>query len=298
MIDITSLFTEHNIDFRTSGKNVTSGWVEINCPFCPDPSYHMGINLSSCLYHCWICGARGGPERLLKELLDISYSSAKKLIQEFDINRTEEIEEKEEVEEIKYPKGIFNKLPSAHREYLIKRKFDPDLLMKKYKLKACLHTGDDFAYRLIIPIIIDNQVVSYTGRDISGKQKTKYKHLSNDKSIIQVKNCLYNIDTVKDKVLIVEGPMDVWRIGDGCVALFGTEHTLHQLNTLFGKNLKEAYVMFDAETHTIRKAHRLANILSTFVPKVDVLELDGEGALDPAELDENDVLKLRGDLKL
>ena len=58
MFDVISFLEEYNIDYTTSGKNVTSGWVEINCPFCgDDPSYHMGVNLSSGLYHCWICGA-------------------------------------------------------------------------------------------------------------------------------------------------------------------------------------------------------------------------------------------------
>jgi DNA primase len=293
MFDAISFFEKYNIEYHTSGKNVTAGWTEINCPFCADPSYHMGINLSSGIHHCWICGTKGGPERLIKKLIKVSFSEAKKIAEEFDINRIKVEKEKTFVEEIIYPKGMVEKLPFLHREYLIKRNFDPDYLEDKYKIKACLHLGKDFAYRIIIPIIMNNTVVSYTSRDVTEKASSKYKHLSNDKSIIAVKDCLYNIDTVKDKIIIVEGVMDAWRIGDSCIALFGLEYTTHQLNSLFCKNLNEAFVLFDSEPFAIRKAHKLGNTLSTFIPKVKVLELD-EG--DPAELSNKEVENLRKEI--
>jgi len=61
MIDIISLFENNDIEFYSSGKNNSRGWVELNCPFCGnDPSFHLGVNLSSGIFHCWICGAKGG----------------------------------------------------------------------------------------------------------------------------------------------------------------------------------------------------------------------------------------------
>lgn len=295
MFDVISFLEENDFEFLTSGKNVSSGWVGINCPFCSDPSQHLGINLSSGIYHCWICGAKGGSESLVKRLLNVSYGEAKRIVEEYDSNQIlNEDQEKTFVKKIEFPKGCLDKLPAIHREYLIHRKFDPDYLSEKYRLKACLYTGGDFAYRLIIPIIMDNHIVAYTGRDVTNEQKIRYKHSKNEQSIVAVKDCIYNIDTVENRVIIVEGVTDVWRIGDGCVALFGLEHTTRQLNALFSRNLDEAFVMFDSEPHAIKKAYRLANILSTFIPTVQVLELD-QG--DPAEMSDPDVEKLKEILK-
>jgi DNA primase len=291
MFNVISFFEENNIEFHTSGKNVTKGWTEINCPFCSDPSFHLGINLESGLFHCWICGAKGGPSILIKRLLNVSYSEAQRIENEFtSFKKQEQEQNKEIISKIEFPKGLEKNFPSYHKEYLIKRNFDPDYIINQYQLKACLRLGGDFAYRIIIPIIIDNQIVSYTARDITEKAKYKYKHLSNEKSIIQVKDCLYNIDTVKDKCIIVEGVIDVWRIGDAAIAMFGLEYTIRQLNILFSKELKEAYVMFDSEPQAIRKANKLANTLSTFIPKVSVIELSSG---DPADLTTEEILSLK-----
>ncbi len=296
MFDVISFFEEYDIEFHTSGKNVTKGWAEINCPFCADPSFHLGINLESGLFHCWICGVKGGPSILIGRLLNISYSEAQKIENEFVTFRSLKQEQsKKIVSKVEFPKGIEKDFPLAHKKYLIKRKFDSDHVINKYQLKACLRLGNNFAYRIIIPIIIDNEIVSYTGRDITDKAKSKYEHLSNEKSIVQVKDCLYNIDTVKDKCILVEGVTDVWRIGDGSVATFGTEYTTRQLDTLFSKELKEVYVMLDHDA--IKKANKLAAVLSTFIPKVFIIELiNGDG--DPADLSNEKVLKLRKEINL
>jgi hypothetical protein len=43
------------------------------------------------------------------------------------------------------------------------------------------------------------------------------------------KETLYNLDNAKDgTAIVVEGPIDVWRIGDGAVATFGVIYTQKQ----------------------------------------------------------------------
>lgn len=294
MFDAISFLEEYDIDYRTSGKNVSQGWVEINCPFCADPSFHMGINLSSGKHHCWNCGQKGYPEVLVKRLLDISYREAKQIVQNHDDMPDLKEDTPDPVSHVLIPKMTEKTLPAMHRKYLQNRGFDPDYLVRTYNLKGCLHLGGEhgeYAYRLIIPIIMGNRIVSYTARDVTGQAKSKYKHLSNEKSIVPVKQCIYNIDTVQDKIIILEGTADVWRVGSGSVAMFGTEFTTTQLNMLFSKNLSEAYVMFDEGA--IKKAERLAYTLTTFIPKVEIIEMD-QG--DPAELPEEEVKKLREEI--
>ncbi len=298
------------IQYKTSGKNVTGGWVEVCCPFagCSDPSFHLGINLQSGKYSCWICNSKGGSEKLIMNLASISYREAKSLINKFsdDIVYSEEEKEAPIITGNILPKEATTELPALHRNYLIGRGFDPDYIQKKYGILACYTTGD-YAYRIIIPIIINNILVNFTARDVSGQQEPKYLHCPNNRSILPIKDCLYNVDTIKKKAIIVEGPTDVWRIGDGCCATMGTEYTRTQLSILALKELKEAYVLFDADaTKTTEynkhgeiinlgpsKAEKLAMIISAFCPKVEVIELDSG---DPGDMDETEVKKLRKEI--
>lgn len=295
MIDIISILDEYNIEYRTTGKNVTRGWVEINCPFpqCSDPSYHLGINMKSGLFHCWICGEKGSMEKLVQKIAGVPSWKAKQITKDFDINFQEKEEEKSIVEKVEWPKGIEKGFPDMHRQYLKSRGFNPDFLIKKYQLKACLHLGDKFAYRIIVPVIIDGKIVSLVGRDITGKQQMKYWNLPNELSMIDTKDCLYNIDTVKDKVLIVEGIFDAWSVGDGCVATLGTEYTLNQLRLLYEKDVKEAFVMYDPDA--TKKAYKLGHTLSSFIPRVEVIELDDK---DPADMGKEKIIKLKKEIGL
>lgn len=293
METVIDLLEEFNIDYQTSGKNTTRGWVEVNCPFCPDPSRHLGINLSSYKFHCWQCGEKGSLERLLPRLLGIPFSQARQIVKNLSPEKYQERSKNPPVVNLKMPKGIEKDFPFAHRQYLKKRGFDPDELIQKYKLKACLALGGKWAYRIIIPIIINDEMVSYIGRDISGLAESKYINLSNEKSIVPVKDTVYNLDSVKKKVLILEGVTDVWRVGEGSVCLFGTDPKLPQLKIFHALELEEAYIMLDEGA--LKKAEKLANILTTFVPKVEILELD-KG--DPGELSNEEVQKIRKEIGL
>jgi DNA primase len=107
-----------------------------------------------------------------------------------------------------------------------------------------------------------------------------------------MKECLYNIDTVKDTAIIVEGVTDVWRIGQGCVATMGLEYTTEQIKLLVDRGVKQAFVMFDSESFAIRKARKLANSLSIFMESETIELSDG----DPGELTINQVQEIRGEI--
>ena len=79
--DIIAYLESREVEYHTSGKNVTSGWIEINCPFCfpEDPSWHLGINLDTKLYNCYICGNKGSPINLIMEIDQCSFPKAKKI---------------------------------------------------------------------------------------------------------------------------------------------------------------------------------------------------------------------------
>lgn len=294
MVDVTALLDEYSIEFKSSGKNVGVGWVEITCPFCSDPSFHLGINLKSSLFHCWSCGEKGHLTKLLIEILQINYYQAEELVREYSSDEQEEREEKSTKTKIEFPEGYTNILPELHKQYLLKRNFNPDFLQKKYSVGAVYQTGR-FSYRIIIPVFMNKQIVNFTARDVSGLQKTKYLHYSNEEAVKPIKHCLYNLDSVIDRVIIVEGVFDSWRIGDGSVALLGAEFTIQQLNLLLQKEVKEAYILLDNDLTGINKAKKLGNVLSTFIPKVEILTLPDE-IKDPADLKPEEVLKIKKEI--
>lgn len=291
--NVKAYLEDKHIPYYTEGKNVTRGWIEINCPFCSDPSQHCGVNLSSKMFHCWICGAKGVITKLIQELEDCSYQKAEKIISQYQdlslLELKQDILKRYEGDGQILPKESTVELPGIHRQYLVNRGFDPEEICKRYHIKACYNTGK-FKFRLIIPIIMDDKVVNFTARSVADVSP-KYKHCPNEKAITPMRSCIYNIDSVLDTVLIVEGPLDVWRIGKGSVALMGIEFTEEQIELLQQKELKKAVVMFDGEPQAIRQATKLAAKLSAFVPIVYVIELPiGK---DPDTLDPKTILEIQ-----
>ena len=163
-------------------------------------------------------------------------------------------------------------------------------LIKKFEI----HTGGfvgDFALRIVIPIIMNRELVSYTGRDITDKASLRYKNAKIEESKIPVKRCTYNIDSVRDVAIYVEGPTDVWRGGDGFVCTFGTKFTSDHVSSAIG--LKKAFVLYDAEDQAQEQAEKLCHCLSAVVPSVEKIILsDG----DPGSMTDQEINELRRDI--
>jgi DNA primase len=289
--DVIDFLESRDLAYRTSGKNVTSGWVEIECPFCgEDPSQHFGVNLDSGLGHCWICGEKCNSIKLVKEIDDCTWFEAKEIVEEF----SQEIKPKQEKviqhpDTLKYPAGILDGIPKIHKRYLESRNFDAEMLAQKYDLKF-IGAGGKWKFRMIIPVVVNGKVVTYTSRDVTGNAPMAYKHLTDSKSIIPIKHTLYNFDRISNNTaILVEGIMDCWRIGDGAVCSFGTQLTIQQKEIL--TTLDKLYILFDNDA--INKANTLAlNLLET-IPYIEVVELP-EG--DPADLTNQEAKNIKIDL--
>jgi DNA primase len=289
MFDVKAFLEKYNIEFKAYGTHTTSGWIEIHCPFrdCSDPSYHMGIHIKSGVFHCWVCKRKGGAAMLVSTLLKTSFHNANKIINEFADSIIINPEEPPKPAYLKPPKGIGppNDLVSA---YLSSRNFNPPEIINKYHLMYGLPHGD-FHYRIIIPVIQNNEVVNYLGRDITGKQ-SRYKNYPNEKVVVPIKQCMYNIDNIySDKIIIVEGVFDVWRLGDNAVATLGTGFTIPQIRTLMFKPIREVYIMYDKEADG--HAEALAHLISPLVEKVEVVTL--EKVKDPAELNHAESMEVK-----
>jgi len=183
-----------------------------------------------------------------------------------------------------------NELLNLHHEYLASRNFDPEYIFNKYQLR-CNGPLGNFNLRLIIPFYERKRLVTFTTRDVTGKARIPYIHCSKFKSILHPKDTLYNIDTVQDTALVLEGVTDVWRMGDGAVATMGDKFTAKQVVLL--KNLKRCFILYDTEDEAQENAERLAYNLSVTVPDVHVLGLE-EG--DPADISPEDAKSIRKEI--
>lgn len=293
LFNVRSFLQDYDISHTDAGKNSQKGWLNIQCPLCDDDSDHGGFNLYGDYYHCWRCG-RHNTEEVIKTLLNVSWAKAKEI--KFEYTERSRIldnlnkKDKKSVKKIGMPG---EKLQKRHKKYLKKRNFDPDFIEKKYKITGTGIVGD-YKYRIIIPIYYKNILVSFQGRDITDQQQIRYKNLAVEKSIMNPKHILYNIDNCySDRIGIVEGVFDVWRMGDGFVSCFGTSITERQIKIL--SKYKNIFFLFDPEEEARQKAKKTAYQLSAFGCKVEIIDLEKDQ--DPAQLTEEDVYNIRKELK-
>lgn len=291
-----NFLNDHDIPFWEEGKNVTPGWVNICCPLpdCTDTSNHGGFNPEKGYYNCWKCGWHP-VEKVIEALLNCTIATAERIKRNYQMDSNGNMPTDKKfvpAESIQPPYGA-DDLQGRHKAYLDRRGFDPKYLARKYHLMGTNHLGD-YKFRIIAPIFLNGKMVSYQGRDITDKAELRYKACPIEKEIVHHKHILYNIDNCNsDRIVIVEGITDVWRLGDGSACTFGTRTTQEQVNFLLSRDFKRIYILFDSEAEAQLHAKNLAWKLQASNCKTELIELS-EG--DPGELSDTDAKKLMEDL--
>ena len=285
--DILSYLQSRNIPYKTSGDNVSVGWVGVQCVYCIDHSNHLGINLQSKAHNCLKCGETGSASKLVQTIDGVDWHKAKTIMEEFSgglyVPREKHYQQKTTL-----PIGASKKFPQSHLDFLTKRRYTKEVI-DQYDLYATGPVGV-YNHRIIIPVFVNHRMVAFVGRDITGQSDTPYRNSSEQYGTTDVKRTLYNMDNViGNTVVIVEGILDAWRMGDGAVCTFGTKFTREQLRLL--KGMHRAFVMYDADALAI--AYKLAYDLSSFVKEIRVLEMS-EG--DPDKMTDDDVRVLRKEI--
>jgi hypothetical protein len=289
---LLDVFNENSIDYETSGKHSTQGFINTHCPFCDDSSSHLGWKNDASYTNCWRCGWHNTYDSLLS-ITNLDKKEVINIIKQLEITENHTFYTKKERKNknnvIKIPNN-YNFIDSAIK-YIENRNFNFGYLQKKYDLRWGGIVGD-WKYRIIIPIYQNCRLVSFQGRIISSKIKPKYKFLSNDKSIILPKNLIFNYDNCKnDSIIVCEGVMDVFRLGNNTCCLFGIEYTEKQKTIL--SEYKNVFILFDNEDIAQKKARKLANSLCLLNCNVEIIQIDKN---DPAELSEKEVLELKREL--
>lgn len=292
-MDVERFFQAYGIPYVTSGhKHARPGWINTECCFCTgNPGYHLGYNTVKDFWCCWRCGWHSEFEVIMAFTGSRSetakarrlYKSGKAAYQaaaSVKINSIRNCKAPAEYE-----------LTTRARNYLIDRGYNPDKIEHDWNI----YYGGNFgsmAYRIVIPIYFEGKMISYTGRDITGVQDNKYITAPESIQTYNPKHILYGVDNSDtETVLVVEGPMDVWRFGYGAVGTFGVKYTKEQIK-LLASRYNNIYVLYDADrkgkgrdrTASQKQAIELANTLQFMGKKVHRCSLLDIGVKDPGDL--------------
>jgi len=295
---IEDFLFDHDIEFKTKGKNIGKGNIGIKCIYCNDKSNHLAIKKNNGVFYCLKCGERGNMISLIVDLLSVSKREAIKTSSKYDGISESHGSPARSCQPVSIswdtvmPPLNEKFLPSPHKKYLEKRKFNPDFLQWKYNLSTPkIYNVGDWKHRIIIPYFDKKKIITYSGRSISENPKLKYFHLSEKKCIRTPKQVLYGLEFCSKNIMLVEGVTDVWAIGDGAVALSGKQLTPDQEILLLEHNPKKVYILLDPDA--IEQAKDIANRIRNFT-NVEILSLLRG---DPAEQDQNCLNKIKYLLK-
>lgn len=255
-----------------------------------DRSNHGGFTPEGTGYSCFRCG-KHSIRKILGHFVQ-SQKEVSRLLNEYgDILKYHTETHKERASKVEWPPpSSRTPWPSVHAEYLHKRGYNPKLIRGLYGVTA-VYYNSPFKYRVVIPVYQNRKIVTYVGRDITGKSPLRYKNLSERKSVLPAKECVYNLDSVYKRAIITEGVFGSWRFGVHGVALFGIQYTAAQTNAL-AKRLEQAFVLFDNEPQAQQKAHELCETLAMQGVSVENIELTGYDEPDEIPQREADQLKL------
>jgi len=294
-INIAELYADHGIAIAPpNNSHARSGWVNTHCPFCEGSrNFHLGYNSSRGYFYCWRCGWK--PVRLsLATLLNVSEIAAGVLARQY--RATTVTREPESVPIV--ASDIPTYMPKGNRQisqqlgvFLRRRGFDPKRLIADWGLLGTDHRAErGWTWRILIPIYFDRLLVSYTSRAIGNDVQPKYRTCPRRLETIHHKHVLYGLDkVVGDTVAVVEGPMDVWRLGFGAVATFGTQVTPPQRVLL--RRFKRIFIVFDGDSAGQVAGEKLAWQMSGF--GLDVQQITLPPDEDPGSLSPDSVSTLR-----
>ena len=279
------------------------GWSNINCPFCknpPDTHFNGGFSEKVPAYNCWRCGKHYWLEAL-SLVLKISPIQAKKITESYSTEGR--IEKKESKgNDLKLPG--YDILTKYEQNYLINRGFNIPYLQRKYGIQGGGIAGT-WSYRIIIPIFYQGKLVSWTGRSIFDRktidelQIPRYKNLSVEASVMNPKDIFFNLDNCRnDTVILLEGPFDVLKMGDGFTCSLGTSVTSSQI-LLLKNRFKEVIIAFDNEISAQEKAKKLAVNLDMVGLNVSICNICKDfNKNDPGELSMVEVKAIRKELNM
>jgi len=281
-INIIKFYRDHHIPYFVEGTEHTRpGWVQTQCPYCSGRvGDHLGFNQAFGYFNCWRCGPHPVIFTLSRQT-GMTASAVRSIIGSYQTRRpVKPVKIEVRRYAFKFPSGT-GQIAKAHEKYLVKRNYKPAEVERVWQVMGtgpvAVLDGIDYKFRLVVPIILDNKIVSFQARDITGKARLRYLACPKQRELLDHKFTLYGLDQCNDneRVVIVEGIFDAWRIGPGAVATFGIQYTKQQVHRLVDSFTK-ALVVYDDELQAQRQARQLQGMLEMYGITTDVGTAPGD----------------------
>lgn len=276
---------------RTLGiphERQTENAFNIQCPLCSDGGHHCGIFHSTLRFHCFKCKRTGSLFDLLKLKLGISWPEYQAIVKTRtlpqDGSATSVIHRNLEGKKRAEAKTIIPDVPPSYpidgdmivgypdlKRFLDNRRIDI-ATCQDYDARYC--PIGEYGQRIILPIWNGSgKYTTFQARDITGRAKVKY--LSGHGSNIY--RHLYWSDGFQtrnspNRVWVVEGIFDVWRMRINTMASFGKQLSSHQRTIIAGDaTIDELVFAWDADA--LKQTYRIAGELACLLPRVGVVRL-------------------------
>lgn len=281
----------HGVETAPSGHHHHSrrrGYdVGTDCPSCtPDSgSFRLGWSIRRGSCNCWNCG-KLNPSFALSDLCKISVREAKQFWKHLVGSERFVFEQEVRTGKLELPSS--GPLLPAHRNYLESRGFDPEEIVQDWNVTGIGPTGGRLSWRILIPIHdARGKIVSWTTRSIVPDAERRYITADLEHEAVSHKSLLYGAFLASQSVVVVEGPINVWRIGAGAVATCGVAITQEQIRKI--AKFPRRFICMDAQPDAQKTAIRLCEKLSEFpgVTKNLLLETGKDAAeADPEEIED------------
>lgn len=291
-MDILGLYRDYGIDHSTSHKNVRSGWVGTDCPFCgSEGKYHLGYELQEEYFSCWNCGGHSIPNAISK-ILNVSTSKAEEIIEQYGGKSRQHEEAKVKIGKRRFKLPMVSTFNSLSWTYLKDRGFDdPDKIIEEWHLHYTgpysTLDGINYSFRVLAPIYWNGRMVSFQARSISPSHPMKYMACPPERERISHKHILYGQqDKWGRRGICVEGIVDAWRFGVNSFATFGVKFTRQQLIQM-AEHFDEIAVAYDPEPAAQSQAKRLIYELNFKGVTAWIVDLPSDpGDMKQSEADE------------
>lgn len=284
----TDILDEHGVKWwgPLQHHHVTDHFVGFDCPYCSPGTgrVRMGCHTEKGYVVCWACGPQNRVE-VLSLLTGLSKAKAYELLGGVEYDKFLPTRRPGKYEA---PEGL-RELMRQHRDYLRGRGLVPKDVVRLWRAQCFDQTAPrGLSWGIFIPVFYRGEAVSWTTRAISDDVSPRYMSAPSQSERWPAKSLLYGEDYCGSSVMVVEGPLDVWKIGPGATCTLGVSYSRAQLERI--ARYPRRVIVFDSTPDGRKKAREVCDQLAPFDGETLDVVLD---AKDPGDASEKELRQLR-----
>ena len=251
LLDNLSNFLYNYLTSKFSNYRISGDDFMINCIYCKDYKYKLGINLSDGIFHCFICGEKGTFTKLYSDLESLTYdqaevninlkilrSESKTVIPTYNLLKQQYLVEEFQKDFLPITIDSIDKLKDNKiLEIALKLLYSRKLLEWNNPYPQFYYCIEGkFKNRLIIPYIKNDKIIYFQGRALLPGMHPKYLNPPNQHTNIRPEFILYPYHkNTREYLYICEGPLDARSLqlaGLNATCTQGCHITDEQINAL------------------------------------------------------------------